>query len=328
MGTPLPRTRAAACVTTNSGRSEVGLGIKTTLKAMRASQPFNNLATATLRGLFSVVGHPPEFLIKHLPRTGITSVTLPNAKVLKIEAATEDWIPTQLFWRGWQGYEPETTGLFFRLAQSARTVFDVGAHAGFFCLLAGLANPQADVFAFEPLIRVFESLEHNVRLNGLKRVKCFRMAVGAHDGVQEFYFPNQEQPLASSFRSDMLLATYPPDAIQHVPVSVVTLDRFVADHGISQVDLIKLDTERTEHDVLAGARKQSRATSQRSFARFGPMPEISKQLEDILRPLGYRFLPLATRGANRAAMGSSGVNNFLTTSSRRGPPSWKRCDVD
>lgn len=52
-------------------------------------------------------------------------------------------------------------------------------------------------------------------------------------------------------RSDLLIATFPAEAIKHVPVSVVTLDQFVADHGIERVDLIKLDTERTEHEVLA-----------------------------------------------------------------------------
>lgn len=282
---------------------------------MRASQPFNNLATSTLRGLFAVIGDQPEFLIKHLPRTGVTSVTLPNGQVLKLESASEDWIPTQLFWRGWQGYDPETTALFFRLAQSARAVLDVGAHAGFFSLLAALANPKADVFAFEPLARVFDRLEHNVRLNALSNVRCFRVAVGAIDGIQEFYFPDQEQPISSSLRSDMLIASFPPNAILHDPVTVVSLDQFISDHGISHVDLIKLDTERTEHDVLAGARDTIARDKPEIICEVWSDAGNQHELEDALRPLGYRFYHLLPqRPIERAEIsGSAQFLNYLFT---------------
>ncbi|HKR60676.1 MAG TPA: hypothetical protein VJS64_13230, partial [Pyrinomonadaceae bacterium] len=139
--------------------AEAELGIRATLKTVRASRSLNHLATTTLRGLFSITGHQPEFLIKHLPRIGLTAVKLPNGKTLKLEASGEEWIPTQMFWRGWQGYEPETAALFYELAQGAATVIDVGAHAGFYSVLASLANPHARVFACEPLPRVFASLE-------------------------------------------------------------------------------------------------------------------------------------------------------------------------
>ena len=272
--------------------TETGLGIKERIKTVRASRPLNNLATTTLRGLFAIAGRPPEFLIKHLPRTGLTAVKLPNGRVLKIEASSEEWIPTQLFWRGWQGYEPEMTGLFYGLAESANTVLDVGAHAGFYSLLAALANPQAKVFAFEPMPRVFASLERNVKLNKLANVRCFSAAVGATNGTQEFYFPDQEQPISSSLRSDMLRATFPADSIKHVPVSVVSLDQFVAEQGIAVVNLIKLDTERTEHEVLAGARELLQRDRPDIICEVWPDAGNQLQLEDILRPIGYRFFHL------------------------------------
>lgn len=281
--------------------TETGLGIKARIKTVRASRPLNNLATTTLRGLFAIAGRQPEFLIKHLPRTGLTEVKLPNGRLLKIEASSEEWIPTQLFWRGWQGYEPEMTGLFYGLAESATTVLDVGAHAGFYSLLAALANPHARVFAFEPMPRVFASLERNVKLNKLENVRCFSVAVGATNETQEFYFPDQEQPISSSLRSDMLLATFPADAIKHVPVSVVTLDQFVAEQGIPHVDLIKLDTERTEHEVLAGAREVLQRDHPDIICEVWPDAGNQEQLEDALRPLGYRFFHLLPKGPTECA---------------------------
>lgn len=291
------------------------MSIKQTLKRVRAAQPLNGLATSTLRGLFAVAGHQPEFLIKHLPRTGVTAVTLPNGRILKLEAASEDWIPTQLFWRGWQGYEPEMTGLFYRLAQSAQTVFDVGAHSGFYSLLAALANPAVRVFAFEPLARVFDRLERNVELNSLGNVEFFCAAAGATPGMQEFYFPDETQPVSSSLRSDMLVATFPANMIKHVPVSVVTLDRVVAEHEISRVDLIKLDTERTEHDVLAGARELLMRDRPEIFCEVWPDAGNQQQLENILRPLGYRFYQLRPEGpaVSTKIIGNEQCLNYLFT---------------
>ena len=145
--------------------------IKEMLKRVRSSQPLNRLTTSTLKGLFEATGLRSEFVIKHLPRTGVTAISLPDGHVLKLDASGDDWIPTQLFWRGWQGYEPEMTALFYRLARTAEVVFDVGAHIGFFSLLAAIVNPEAQVFAFEPLARIFERLKQNIALNGLTNVQ-------------------------------------------------------------------------------------------------------------------------------------------------------------
>lgn len=282
---------------------------------MRASRSLNNLATTTLRGLFAITGRQPEFLIKHFPRTGLTTVKLPNGRVLKIESQGEEWIPTQLFWRGWQGYEPEMTGLFYALAESATTILDVGAHAGFYSLLAGLANPQARVFAFEPMPRVFASLERNVKLNKLENISCFSAAIGATNGTQEFYFPDQAQPISSSLRSDMLTATFPAEAIKHVPVQVVPLDQFVAEQGIDQVNLIKLDTERTEHEVLGGARELLQRDHPDIICEVWPDAGNQDQLEDVLRPLGYRFFHLLPEGPSERSRieGNDQALNYLFT---------------
>ena len=297
---------------------DAGLGIKETIKTLRAVRPLNNFATTTLRGLFTATGLQSEFLIKHLPRTGVTAVKLPNGSVLKLDSEREHWISNQLFWHGWQGYETEMTGLFYELAQSARTVIDVGAHAGFYSLMAGLANPRAKVFAFEPMKQVFDSLERNVKLNGLENIECFNAAAGATPGIQEFYFPDQDQPVSSSLRSDMLEATFPKGAIKHVPVSVVTLDQFVAEKEIVDVDLIKLDTERTEHDVLAGAVDLLKRDRPDIICEVWPDAGNQKQLEQALQPLGYRFFHLLPDSyvERRAIEPSDEFLNYFFTANR------------
>jgi hypothetical protein len=62
------------------------------------------------------MGRDFEVAIKHLPRTGPVRSRLPNGEVLRLWSRGDDWISNQVFWRGWSGYEPETTPLFFELA--------------------------------------------------------------------------------------------------------------------------------------------------------------------------------------------------------------------
>jgi hypothetical protein len=81
-------------------------------------------------------------MIKHLHRFGIVRSRLPHGRTLRLWSRGDDWIANQVHWRGWDGYEPETLPLFFRLAATARVTLDVGAHVGFFTLLAGHANPE------------------------------------------------------------------------------------------------------------------------------------------------------------------------------------------
>ncbi len=291
------------------------MAIKNMLKRVRASQPLNHLTTAALKSLFAVTGRQSEFVIKHLPRTGLTAVALPDGQVLKLDATGEDWIPTQLFWRGWEGYDPETTALFYRLAQRAHVVVDVGAHVGFFSLLAAIANPAAQVFAFEPLARIFARLQQNIALNALTNVHCRCAAVGAEERTQEFYFPDGDEPVSSSLRSDMLLATLPADTVRHVPVSVLTLDQIVAQEKIARVSLIKLDTERTEHEVLAGGRKTLARDRPEIICEVWPDAGNQQQLEEILRPLDYRFYQLLPAGpaARTEIVGSEQALNYLFT---------------
>lgn len=291
------------------------LMIKRILKKVRFAQSVNHLATSVLRGLFNITGKQSEFVIKHLPRVGITTIPLPGGQLLKFDASGEDWIPTQLYWRGWQGYEPEMTPLFYRLAREAQTVFDVGAYIGFYTLLAAISNPDAQVFAFEPLARVYKRLEQNVALNALANVRCFCAAAGERSGVQEFYFPDHDAPVVSSLRSEMILATLPADTIRHVPVPVVTLDQIVEQYKVARVDLIKLDTERTEHEVLAGCRETLARDRPEVICEVWPDAGNKAQLESILRPLGYRFYQLFPDrvAAREEIIGDELALNYLFT---------------
>src|SRR5580693_402829 len=148
------------------------IGCEGALKALRTSQPFNWLTTSSLRAGLDLMGVRSEIVIKHLHRVGPVGCKLPNKRKLRFWSRGDDWVSNQVYWRGWRGYEPETTPLFFRLATGANVTIDVGAHVGFYALLAAHANPAGHVVAFEPMPAIHARLARNVRMNGLANVTC------------------------------------------------------------------------------------------------------------------------------------------------------------
>src|SRR5262245_26081809 len=114
--------------------------LKTVLKRVRYSQPFNWIATSSVRSLCRLVGWTPEIFPRHLHRVGRVSERLSNGQVLELFAHGDDWVTNHVFWRGWRAYEPGTIDLFYRLATRANVILDVGAHVGFMTLVAAHAN--------------------------------------------------------------------------------------------------------------------------------------------------------------------------------------------
>jgi FkbM family methyltransferase len=277
--------------------------LKNGLKRVRASQPLNWAATTLLR---ACVGSTSEWAVKHLPRTGTVTSPLPNGRVLRLHSHGDDWVSNQVFWRGWTGYEPEITPLFFRLATRARATLDVGAHVGFYSLLAAHANPSGKVYAFEPMPATYARLLKNVALNGLGNVSAIEAAVGAAEGSAEFYHGSTEIPCSCGLAPDIFEAD---SEVSSFSVKVVALDDVAEKDGLS-VDLVKIDTETTEMDVLHGLARTLRRDHPDVFCEVwaGPGPEM----REFLSALGYRCYALRTSGP--VLYGGAGAeSNYLFT---------------
>jgi FkbM family methyltransferase len=263
------------------------------LKALRRLAPVNYVATHVVRSVMKGLGKSPAWPARHLHRVGSVTATLPNGRVLRLWSRGDDWISNQIFWRGWAGHEPDTTTVFFALAQKASAVVDVGAYVGYYALLAAHANPAARVLALEPLPAIYARLVRHVSLNGPSNVECLMMAAGAREEVATFYHHSHELPTSSSLSRDFMIGI---EDLGVSPVPVVTVDRLVRERSIPRVDLVKIDTESTEPDVLQGMRE--------TIARDRPwiVCEVLKgrgaeeRLAPMLEPYGYRFYLLTSEG--------------------------------
>jgi len=290
--------------------------VKAALKRLRYSQPFNKLATSTVRGLCRLAGTTPEIFPHHLHRVGDVFEPLPNGEVLHLFSKGDDWVTNQVFWKGWKAYEPGTIDLFYRLAVRANVVLDIGSYVGFFSLIAALANRNARVYAFEPMEAIHRRLVENVRRNKLKNVECLNAAVSDSTGTARFFFSqaalNEGLPTSSSL-SESFMAGAP--GLTGVEVPLLTVDAFADQRGLSRVDLVKIDTETTEPSVLRGMRRVLSRDHPAMVCEVLHGRAEAAALEAELRPLGYRFFLLTPDGpvARESIEGHPEFLNYLFT---------------
>jgi len=86
-------------------------------------------------------------------------------------------------------YEPVITNLFERLIEPGMVVADVGAHIGYFTLLATRqVDSTRKVYTFEPAPSNYDLLLKNIALNGYENIVPVPKAVSNSDGTAHFFY--------------------------------------------------------------------------------------------------------------------------------------------
>lgn len=175
----------------------------------------------------------------------------------------------------WLGtFEKEKQQFIADLIKPGSVVFDIGAHVGFYTLLAAhKVGENGKVYAFEPAPNNINYLKKHVALNEFDNVHVIEAAVADSDGTTYF---------------DFRTSSYSGQIADGGDVEVVlrSLDSLIQSGEVEQPDLIKIDVEGAESLVLDG--------SQSLLANYKPKLLIaihgSEQLalcEQKLQTLGY-----------------------------------------
>ncbi len=291
----------------------------------RAISALNRPVTTVVRAACHFTGKTPEAVIKHFVRSGPVHSDLPNGKVIRLCTQGDDGVSNEVFWKGWDGYEPETSPIFYKLATRSNVIFDVGAHVGYYSLLAGLANPASRVFAFEPLPRAVRRFRENLRVNEIDNLELIESAVGAETGEASFYcHPETSSSIPSSSglsKEFFELPYYANDGVSpRMTVQVIRMDDFVEERGIERVDLVKIDTETTEPDVLSGMPAVLNRDHPDLIFEVLPWLSTDEKIDEILSPLGYEYYLLTDKGpqARNRIKGDLHYWNYLARSPKRG----------
>ena len=144
-------------------------------------------------------------------------------------------------------YEVSTTNLFKELLQPGMVFVDVGAHVGFFTLLAAReVGTTGKVYSFEPEPQNHSLLLKNLDFNGYSNVVAMQQAVSNKSGTTELFLS------ALDTGSHSIYSEAARGVTGSVVVDTTTLDSFLEEAGWPQIDLIKIDVEGAEISVLDG----------------------------------------------------------------------------
>lgn len=124
-----------------------------------------------------------------------------------------------------------------------RTVLDIGANVGVTALYFADLFPDGNIYAFEPVPDNFAVLQKNIA--NCPRIRGLNYGLGAADGELEMFA--SANPVNFGGFS---LHPAGSDASRRVRIQVRNAAGALRELGITQVDVIKIDTEGAEYDIL------------------------------------------------------------------------------
>jgi len=211
--------------------------------------------------------------------------------------------------------DPETNGEYDMLRATipaCRTVFDVGAHVGGWSEAVVKLNPQVALHAFEPGAKSFAALAQRGLPAG---VRLNRLALGATSEQRALYSFGGHQELSSLYAREAIDG-YPVDRSDaSETVTVTTLDAYCAQHGVAEIDFLKIDAEGHDLQVLRGGRGMlaRRAVGIVQF-EYGAANidsrDLLKDFFDFFAELSYDLLKVRQGGFAPFARYDARLENF------------------
>jgi len=183
----------------------------------------------------------------------------------------------------WLGsYEHEKQKALQRELKAGDVVYDVGANAGFYSLLASaLVGQNGHVYSFEPSPDNVQALKKHLKMNHVANCTVVDAAVSSVDGEAAFDVSGDRHTghLAES---------------GNVHVRTLTLDRLVLEDEVRPPSLMKIDIEGAEFDCLRGASG--------IIQKFRPViflathgRDVHDSCSELLRRWNYRLTSLDAR---------------------------------
>lgn len=236
-----------------------------------------------------------------LPPSGQITLNTDSGK-LKILTNQTSYLTQLLFWNGYKSFE--YSEIFEKLSKNVTNFLDIGSNIGYYSLLAVKANPKIKAYAFEPAIGPKYFLNENIKLNEFENnIIALNVALSNEIGTIDFYevenvkYKYLKYNLAGEGNAGTKKTSR--NFIKNT-VRATTLAQFVDSQNLSQIDLIKIDTEGTEFEILM--------SGQLEIKKYEPIVicetlfnTIEGKLEDFFADLGdYEFYNHTELGLEKA----------------------------
>lgn len=152
-------------------------------------------------------------------------------------------------------WEPNVTAVVERLLRPGDVFVDLGAHTGYYTLLAAdLVGADGHVFAFEPSPARYAELVANVTRSSRTNVTAFERAAGSGDGTATLYDAPRANTGAATLSTNALAHPVVGTAAEYRPVAVdvVAAESVLPAGMLSRVRVVKVDVEGYEKEAIGG----------------------------------------------------------------------------
>ncbi|QVQ51477.1 FkbM family methyltransferase [Spiractinospora alimapuensis] len=223
-----------------------------------------------------------ELALPHRP-----DAETPERSTLRIRAPGDYWVPSRLQAEGLVGYERSGIACFLAAIELSPpgAVLDVGANIGLYAALAS-ARSQRPVFAFEPTPAVAQ-VARDIAVDNDLNYTVVELALSNHTGTGTLRLSG-----VTEGSNSLVEGPYPEIGRLQVPVD--TLARW-RDRATIAPSVIKIDTESTEPDVVAGALEILRRFRPWVVCEVRPERDVADRLMALLEPLEYTWHCLGRR---------------------------------
>lgn len=197
-------------------------------------------------------------------------------------------------------------------AQDWNIVFDVGANIGEWSS-AVLSIKEIKICAFEPIVEMFNALQKQLRAFPA----CQLCNIGLSDSKQSIEMYTYDQPNfggSSLYFRPTLVSLFQQSPYQ-VTINVDTMDNFAHEHGISEIDFVKIDVEGAEYKVLMGAQNllRTHAIKQLQFEYGGTFEDAGltlKTVYELLRAHNYYIYKIYEHGLIKISAWDDSLENY------------------
>lgn len=142
------------------------------------------------------------------------------------------------------------------IAGNANVIFDVGAYVGEVALVYKHLFPGSKIYSFEPFPESYQKLKENVATSD--NIIAINKGLTNQSGKQKFY-SNKYAPtnslLAASADADKNWGKDVLSNLESIQAEFSTIDEFVEENNIAEIDILKMDVQGAEHLVLKGAER-------------------------------------------------------------------------
>jgi len=194
-------------------------------------------------------------------------------------------------------------------------IFDVGANIGIFSLYAHRLCRNAKIYLFEPIPPVQEILSLNMQLYGVE-AKIYTCGLSSVEGEAEFiYYPHntvlsgryadtgQEMRTVKAFidnqqsletKDEPVTGDQVHDLLEDRLTSVrfncslKTLSGIIAENGVEQIDLLKIDVEKSEVEVLSGIKENDWPKIRQIVMEVHNIDNRLEKILELLKNKGFK----------------------------------------